>query len=204
MFGGLFKEKVGGDIAYFGLTDWWLSAFSREERNHIIATYKPFGSAPDFSIAFGEIQYSSGNQLSFLTVLAGWFDNPRDRALAYRIITKAKDYKEGADVLDLHFFYSEKMKLYYKDRENPQSLQTAIESARSQINLANEVAEQFRKKFKMADLPRHEGYDQLCVILSKQGKYKEAIALASQAKSEGWNSNWDAIIERNQTRLDRA
>jgi hypothetical protein len=37
------SPKIKGLIAYFDLTDWWISEFSEEERKHIIKIYQPLG-----------------------------------------------------------------------------------------------------------------------------------------------------------------
>lgn len=109
------------------------------------------------------------------------------------------------NVLDLHFFYATKMKMFYKDRENPAALEEAIRCCLKQIELAPLAAEAFRKEFSNHKLPVHEGYDQLCIIYEKQAKYEEAIELAEKAKKQGWNGeypgHWDDRIERCRKKL---
>lgn len=139
--------------------------------------------------------------LPFLYTLASWLYKPADRAIAMKIISKADEYVPmEKNILDLHFFYATKMKMSYKARDNPASLEEAIHCCLKQIELAPEAAHAFRVEFHDHKLPVHEGYDQLCIIYEKQGRYEEAIKIAEQAKSQGWNGeypgHWDDRIER--------
>jgi DNA invertase Pin-like site-specific DNA recombinase len=52
-------------------------------------------------------------------------------------------------------------------------------------------------------LPSHVGYKQLAIILEKRGQFDEAIKVAKQAKSQGWNGDWDKRIARCESKLDR-
>lgn len=182
------------------LNDWWCNLFTADERKHIIAVFQPIGSTGD-SLTENEMRLSEkGGVLSFLVCLTGWFDNPRDRQIAHKIIAKAEEYvsSEG-DIISVHFFYPAKMRLFYKNRENPADLSIAIDACLKQIEISEKAAAAFLKeyaKYGNNQLPRHEGYDQLCVILEKQKKFDEAIKLAEQAKAQGWDGDWDKRIER--------
>ncbi len=39
------EPAVDGLIAYYGLTDWWLTSFTAQERDYIEARYDPMGSS---------------------------------------------------------------------------------------------------------------------------------------------------------------
>lgn len=206
-FGFLFDSTSNpeGDIGYYKLKDWWLSAFTKDERSHMVKVYQPLGGSENCLVK-GKIESCSNNStLSFLSNLSGWFDNPRDRNFARKIISKAKDFeKDEKDILNLHFFYQAEMNLFYKDRDNnPDSLQKTIDSALSQIKIAGEVAARFKKEYPDSQLPGHEGYIQLCIILDKQGKMNEAIKYAKQAKSQDWSGDWDNRIARYQKKIDK-
>ncbi|MEO1253650.1 MAG: hypothetical protein AAFY41_02015, partial [Bacteroidota bacterium] len=45
-------------------------------------------------------------------------------------------------------------------------------------------------------LPRHIGYEQLCIIRHKQKKFDEVIALSKRAHNEGWNGEWHGRMKR--------
>ena len=64
-------SSIGGDIKYFGLTDWWLNDLTQEERQIIRDTYKPFGMSVggeinDYVIDQGEIGETSQTKIGFL------------------------------------------------------------------------------------------------------------------------------------------
>ena len=195
-----------GYIGYFNLKDWWLGTFTEEERNHMLDIFRPMGASEDILVKGKFVTLGNDSVLSFLTSLTGWFDNPRDRNLAHKIITKAEEYVSvEKNILNLHFFYPTKMKLFYKERSNnPNALQIAIDSCLKQIEIAKKSAEVFKKEYPDSSLPAHEGYSQLCIIFEKQGKFAEAIRIAKQAKEQGWNDVWDKRINRCQKKIDKS
>ena len=186
-----------GYIGCFNLKDWWLNIFTEEERIHIIDIFQPVG-APKNILVKGKLGMFDDTPLSFLTSLTGWFDNLEDRNIAHKIILKAEDFIEiEKDILNLHFFYPTKMKLFYKDRNNnSKSLQISIDSALKQIEISEKAMTAFKKEYSNNLLPAHEGYSQLCIILEKQGKFNEAIKYAKQANTQGWSGDWDKRIVR--------
>lgn len=197
---GLFNKKseIKGEIGYFKLQDWWFSAFTQEERNHIEEVFHPMGSDPSSKpLTQGDLSYTSQTAAGLLQALAGWFNNPRDREIAKKIITKAEELAPtGGNVLDRHFTLSEKMVIYYREREaSPEAMEKAIQACREQIAMAPEAAKAFLKEYPWQPLPAHAGYRQLRIILEKQGKFDEAIELCEQAKQQGWSGNWDKQIE---------
>lgn len=52
-------------------------------------------------------------------------------------------------------------------------------------------------------LSEHLGYKQLCTIREKEGNFLEVIRLAEQAKSEGWEGDWDKRIEKAKKKLNK-
>ena len=84
------EPKIQGVIGYFGLSEWWLSAFSEEERNYIVKIFQPLGSTGE-SLVKGNISFTSGRAIGLLSSLAGWFGKKEDRTIAYRILKKAEE-----------------------------------------------------------------------------------------------------------------
>lgn len=192
------KPVIKGEIGYFGLQDWWLSTFNQEERDHIEKVYQPMGSGPGSKpLTQREISSTSQTAAGLLQALAGWFNNPRDREIAKKIIAKAEELAPtGGNVLDRHFTLSEKIVIYYRERETtPDGLEKAVQACREQIAMAPEAAKVFLKEYPWQPLPAHQGYRQLRIILEKQEKYDEAIVLCEQAKQQGWADEWDKQIE---------
>jgi len=200
MLRGLFTKRdkePEGYIDYFKLNEWWQDNFTEQEKTHMVKTFQPMGASKDILVK-GKFDILDNSPLSFLTSLSGWFDNPRDRELAHKIISKAEELVDfETNILNLHFFYPTKMKLFYKDRDtNPKSLATAVDFCLKQIAIAEKAAVAFRKEYEGSDLPTHEGYDQLCIILEKQEKFNDAIKYATQAREQGWRGDWNKRIER--------
>lgn len=182
------KEKVGGYIALNSLQDWWQKSFTDSEREHIRevvgTTWNPLDSEDD-----NELQkYNKPAPLGFLMGMAGWFNNAKDRDLAIKMIIKAEEFATPhSDLLDLHFFYAQQMRIYNGGKPDSSSSKKVIESCHNQINLAPRAAKEFLKQYK-GNLPVHEGYDKLISILEKEKKYDEAIKYIKKAKDEGWGS----------------
>mgnify|MGYP000881505139 CR=1 FL=1 len=195
----LFKsqKKVGGETAYHNLTEWWLETFNKQERDYIVKTFQPLGGSGDVLVK-GEIRSISGSAVSLLGNLAGWFKNVEDRGIGYKLLDKAeKIINNNTEVLDVHFFYQNKIEFYYRFRDvDSESFNTAVEACRKQIELSSDTVPVFRKEYENEELPRHVGYEQLAIILEKQEEYDEVISLCRQAKEQAWNGNWDKRIER--------
>jgi tetratricopeptide (TPR) repeat protein len=196
--------RIRGSIGHFGLEDWWLSVFSDEERQYIQSKFQPLGSSGD-SLTSGEIGYTSETAVGLLSGLSGWFSAAHDRHIAYRILEKAEELSSSCTrILDVHFLYQGMMEIYYKDRDRPECKAKAVYACRQQIALAPKAAEEFRLSFKTSPLPCHTGYEQLVIILEKDGDYKEAIELCKQAEKQGWAGNWRQRIDRCQEKLDKS
>lgn len=190
-------KEPAGYIALLNLKDWWVNSFSEAERKHIVDVFQPLGAPKDVLITGDLYHQEDDKPLSLLSSLAGWFNNPKDRVLAHKIILKAEEYVSSTkDILDVHFFYPMKMKIFYADRDNPKSLEEAINACLKQIEVSKRAATAFSKEYKNSPLPLHEGYQQLCIIYEKQSKFEDMIKLAEQAKEEGWGGDWDNRIER--------
>ena len=203
------SKSTQGDIGYFGLEDWWLTAFTENERYYIQTKYKPlsYGSENDSSgLTSGEVFYCTGTAIGLLTGLAGWFTKPDDRAIAHKILDKAVELSKDASVLELHFLYSHMIEIYFMDRDQPEYREKTEHACRQQIALAPDAAKAFKNKYPKSPLPSHTGYGQLEYLLQKEGRLQDAIALSRQAKSQGWADRydgWDQRIRRCERKLKK-
>lgn len=200
------KSKTGGYIGYFGLDNWWLSEFSDDGRKLMENLYHPMGKDPnEKSLTEGVITYTSLTASNFLNGLSSWFTGPEHRDLARKILKKAEEINRTEtgikSVLDEHFNLSETIPVYYRDREKPGMLDKAMDACKKQIELAPLAARQFLKEYPGQPLPTHRGYEQLVIILAKEGKYGEAVELCQQAKKQGWAGDWENRIDRYQRSL---
>ena len=79
---------MNGLVASYGLTEWWLSAFTPEEREVIDERFSPsLGGLGSHSLTRGHVQ-SYQPVTDFLNALAGWFRSEEDAAIATRIRSK--------------------------------------------------------------------------------------------------------------------
>jgi sulfur transfer protein SufE len=105
-------------------------------------------------------------------------------------------------ILDLHFAILEYIREHYPKRENEEDYHKAIVGCRAQIKIQADVANQFKHDYSGDTLPSHTGYNQLVVILEKEKKFLEALALAKEAQSFGWNGDWSNKIEKLTSKLN--
>jgi len=190
---------IKGQIGNLGFTDWWLTQFTKKEREIIIETYQPMGlgNSRDLLLNY-DILDQTESATKFLTNLSGWFNTKEKRNFAYKIIKKAEEMIDtDTNIIDIHFFYQHKIQIYYKDRDNnSQAFDIAKQACLEQIKIAPKVAIAFKNEFNDTFLPGHVGYTQLAIIEEKEKNWKTVIDLATQAKKEGWNGDWDKRIER--------
>ncbi len=83
------NKEIGGDIAYYGLQEWWQTAFTPGEQEHIVAKFFPLGMGGSNNLITGHISSNSQSAVNFLRSLSTWFNNKADRHLEKRILDKA-------------------------------------------------------------------------------------------------------------------
>jgi len=105
------------------------------------------------------------------------------------------------NILDLHFNILERITEHYRRRQDGDNYHKAIIACKAQIKIQADVAKQFVVEYPEQSLPVHTGYNQLIIILEKEKKIKDALHLAKEAKSNGWNGDWDKRIEKLQAKL---
>lgn len=197
------SKRVKGEIGHYSLEGWWQSEFTEDERNIIKNTYQPMGLGSD-SLVKNEIQSSSQSKLAFLSGLSPWFKKPEYYPISKKILEKAETFVDKTDdILDIHFFYQNKIQVHYRNRDiDSNALDLAIQACKQQISISKKSAKAFGKNFK-GDLPEHVGYKQLAIIRNKQKDYESVMQISKQAKSEGWNGDWDKRIEKAMKKLEK-
>lgn len=204
------NSEAKGLIGYYKLSDWWFSVFTEDERKHLEKLYTPFRGGGDATSGskgiLTEAQISeSGQTVSmFLNGLASFLG--KDRELASRVLKKAEEESlRTDDVMGLHFIYLAMIEIHYRDRDSiAGALELAIEACEKQIALAPKAVIAFNKEYQSQFLPSHTGFKQLAIIREKQGNYKEAIRISTEAKKQGWKGDWDKRIERYEKNSNRS
>lgn len=197
---------MGGRTALHGLTDWWMTAFTEAERQHIKLVHGAGGLGGDLlGLDSGDHRGIQTTQSTgqFLWGLAGWFLGPDNRQIARKIIEKAENVcLSSSDILDLHCTYGTMIKVYYPDREtDPTALQRAIYACERQIAIAGQASQAFKRKYKEQPLSAHAGFTQLAIICEKEKNYAEAIRLSKEAQQQGWAGDWCKRIARYEQKL---
>jgi hypothetical protein len=186
--------KVEGELGYFGLGHWWLSALTRSQRAHVEEVFRAPGAASTARpLTRGQSQRTFRSAAGLLTALAGCLRNtPEDRTLAARILAKAEERaKAEDDTLGLHFAYQEMIRLHFKWRDRfVDALDLTFGACHKQIAIAPQAAEAFRRLTPEEDLPTHAGFQQLATLQEQQAAYAKAIELCKQARDQGWPGNW--------------
>jgi len=217
----LFKRKpktVNGLIGAWGLSDWWLSEFSFDEQNEIVNVLINSDMMERGNIYTEGNYYYDKSELpkdrkNLFLILAGWathFQKPETNHIAFKLFKKAESLiVSDSDIVDLHYYYQNKIEVYYRNRkENPETLEIAIDACEKQIEIAPYVKTEIHKR----DLEKfgstrydihHVGFKQLRIIEEKRGNYQKAVELAKSALSQGWAGNWEKDIERIQKKRSK-
>lgn len=194
-----FKDSSGsGWFQFYGLHDWWEMTFSEEEKKYILKTFKPMGMSSEDLIKGDFTDYkTSQSRLNFLTMFIGYFQKNEDKYIAHQFISKAEQVlHNNTPIIDLHFFYQQKLQSYYKNRNKDSSyLSMAIETCQQQIAIAPLVAKAMEKEWGLP-LPTHKGFKQLTIICTKNKNYTKAIQLCESALLQGWNGDWEKRIKK--------
>lgn len=197
---GLFRQKkdppVVGDIAYFGLAEWWLYEFTDEERDLIRRTYTPMGM-PDYQIDRGRVTASSQSAADFASGVAAWFNKENTRHIGYKFIRKADEYGE-ADLspMSLHFAMQARCQFFYRWRDHdPGALEEAIKACERGISISDQAAAAFARQWGRVDVG-HYCFRQLAIIEEKRGDLDRAISLCHLAMADGWQGDWEKRISR--------
>jgi len=207
------NEKQAGLIGYWGLSDWWQTSFSEEEKDYITYRVRTMRAGPRAlteGTPFIPTNSTHNSASFFLVNLINWFTAPRDNSIARRIALKALDL--AIDVDDVASSLKWIIRLYHKARKTvPSALVVVEKSCKQLINLTPDILEKRKDYYELrypsfhpdqyAPLGNNVGYDYLVIILEKRKEYSEVIRLCTEAKNQGWEGNWDQRIDRCKKRL---
>ncbi|MBS5885434.1 hypothetical protein [Clostridium sp.] len=151
-------KKIGGDIGYHKLEEWWMNEFTEEERQFIRDTYKPFGAEEDFVIDEGEILETSASRVHFLCFAIGGYTSYDNFNIGKKFLEKAESLiEEENDIINIHFVYHYGIELYYSNRDKFEgALDGAIEYCKKQISISEKLKNAYLSKDRF--LPNHRGF----------------------------------------------
>jgi tetratricopeptide (TPR) repeat protein len=133
----------------------------------------------------------------------------------YRSDRTVSTLYDRSPILDRHFKLLEQLQNTYTPASEKaveksigicQELIDISEKARAEWLRTMTAGAENRKKMglgdgKVGDLPYHPGYKQLAIIYEKRGEFDEAIKVARQAQSQGWNGDWEKRIARCESKI---
>lgn len=102
-----------------------------------------------------------------------------------------------ANPVGTHYVYQE-MITDFMERVATQAdmLLLAIEACQQQIAIAPAVVMALHRTQPNAPLPRHAGFEGLCLLRERQHQYERVVELAETAQAQGWAGPWDRLILR--------
>ena len=179
-------EEVQGLIAYYGLVEWWLSAFTPAERQLIEARYQPvFGVR---SLTRGHLQISQP-VTDFLNVLAGWFRSQEHASIAKRIRGKIDELGRTNPLNEPGCWNGRHFTTYVADVEALKREGRLAEAEELLLELvaATEAEDEL---VKMGVAPWY--YEQLAIIYRKCKEPAKEVAilelfLAKAGRTAGWD-----------------
>jgi len=191
--------NIGGEIGFFRLEAWWLSAFSDVERKHVEALYYHPGLVKGkrpLTRGRGPSVYPTVCDL-LIAMARPLVRRAEDRGLASRILGKSEDCAIAkGNMIALHFTYEamlqlhEKWKKLFGDAED-----AAFAACYKQVRIAEAVLEALHDRYPMRPLPVHGGYELMVTLLTEGENYAQAMTICATAKSQGWPGDWVARMQ---------
>jgi len=193
------SANIGGEIGFFRLGPWWLSALSETERKHVEALYYHPGflkGKRPLTRGRGPSVYPTECDLlmAMARPLVRWAE---DRGLASRILGKSEECATAkGNVIALHFTYEamialhEKWKKLFRDAED-----AAFAACYKQTRITEQVLEALHERYPMRPLPLHGGYELMVTMLTEAENYAQAMTICAKAKSQGWPGDWVARMQ---------
>lgn len=174
------EPKIGGDIAQFGLEDWWMKEFSEDERVFIrskVGDIDHGSSNPSFGIGGRQRTVTK-----FLTEVAAYFSRKDQVHIGLRILEEAR--RPQMHPVDEHFHWMQYIEQRYKLRnEDDQAIPDVVAASERMIDIAPAVVREFKREYGSADNavpPSHPGFERLIIIRKKQKNMSEVERLEQQ------------------------
>lgn len=197
------EQPVGGDIAFLGLSDWWMYEFTEAERDLIRRTYIPLGFSRH-QIDAGKVTNSTLTVPSFTSNLAGWFNTEDTRHIGYKFLRKADEYRDtDMPPVALHYAMQARCQFFYRWRNHDDfALDAAIDACELGISVSKAAAVAIAKQWGQLNVSHH-CFTQLAIIEEKRGNIQRAIELCNTAEADGWLGDWENRRIRLARKLNR-
>lgn len=166
-------RKVEGKIAYYGLEEWWFSAFSEDERDYIDDRYRPIGELPH-SLIRGTHKDLSLHVTGFLYGLNTWFRNREDSSISHRIYQKMSELGREQPIDNPGYYCGRHFSTWVGDLERLKKTGDFSELEDLLFNLVKATEEQSAVDG-MGVAPAY--YKELAILYHKQKEYAKEISI---------------------------
>lgn len=173
------QARVAGYIAYFGLTNWWFSTFTKEEREYIDERYQPLGLPP---CTLTQGKWSTSKPASqFLNEVATWFRSRQDAPIAERIHSKVDELGRTNPLAKPGYYNGRHFTTYVADVEDlkKQDQLQGAEKLLLELIAATEAESQVEG---LGVAPWY--YEELAKIYRKQKAYAREVAVLERFAAE--------------------
>lgn len=211
----------GGLMGSYGLKEWFSETFSDSEITYIKEKMSRVMNNSN-TIDSGPTTCNSQTAAGFLDSLAYNFGTKKDISIAIRFLEKAEELfnLDSMSASEIHYFCLARIGIYYKDRENPKSLEKTIYWCKKMIEVAPQAYLEIREyekslytPYERKTLPKelvnatatsqHKGFEQLAIIEYKRGNYQEVINICNLAKKSKFDGDWDYRIEQAKKKMSK-
>ncbi|NNK96558.1 MAG: hypothetical protein HKP41_19600 [Desulfobacterales bacterium] len=196
---------IKGKIGYYGLEEWWKTAFTAEDRKFMVEECRSYMTKKDY-LTTDELKESFqyynhyNTNLNAIQFLLGFSEQVnflrQDRLLSLIIIEKALEMAtKQNDIFYQHIAYTLMISFCYYHRKNPLYFDKAMWACKQQIKMSHQaIREAGKKQANYCLYPT--GFKQLAIVLEKHWKFQECIDLCIQADEQGWEGDWKKRIAR--------
>jgi hypothetical protein len=181
--GQMDEETVIGDMAAYGLSEWWLSAFTDEEREYIDNRYQTMGGR-SHSLTQGERYKTTYPATKFLNELSSWFRSKDDTSIRMRIHEKVIELGNSNPVKKKPGYYQGRhYTTYVQDVEALKKEKKLDEAEYLLLALIKAVEAQARHEPSGVIAPWY--YKELAKVYHKQKDYTGEIAILERYINAG-------------------
>lgn len=166
------KTKVEGYIAFYNLTDWWLTTLTDVERQYMDERYQPLG-LPSHTLTQGK-RSSSKSASQFLNELSTWFKGKKDISIAERIHKKVDELGQSQPVEGPGYYKGRHFTTYVSDVERLKKAGKLEDAKILLLDLVNATEEEDRMT-QSGVAPWY--YEELAKIYRKQMEYSSEVAI---------------------------
>lgn len=173
------ENQVAGKIKFYGLVDWWFSAFTEDERKYIDDKFQPMNQ-PLHSLTKRNYRIGDGELVdaaTFLNSLATWFRSKKDASIFKRIHNKIDDLGKEKPISGPGYVDGRLYVTFVNDIKELKKLGNFDEAERLLLRLIVAMEEVCKKN--------NEGvgpwyYNELAKIYRKKKEYKKEVAILEQ------------------------